>query len=172
MVEALIAEGMTPEEVEQYLVSEFAMTPADAALYVNTALYGSGDVELVADADLIPIDDTEALITAAIGGDDEDALEPLSDEREPRVITVQPIVHITMPEQPAPVIHVTMPEQPATVVNVDPVVIPAPEVTVNVEQPPAPEVTVNMPSPAPRRVEFQRDASGRIVGGEITEEDA
>jgi 2'-5' RNA ligase len=72
----------------------------------------------------------------------------------------------TMADLPAPIVNVTVPEP---VVNVTvPVTVPPSEPVVNVtaaEQEP-PIVNVHIEPPATRRIEFDRDARGRIVSAE------
>jgi len=104
-----------------------------------------------------------------------------------------PIVNVTVPKQDfSPTIHLDVPEQrpPDITVNVpkQEVVVNIPEqkppdITVNVprQEPPtvnvslptvnvaAPQVTVEVPAPKDRKVVFDRDSQGRIVGGKVEE---
>lgn len=52
MVEELIAEGRTPDEVVDFVMTNLGLSEADALLYVNTALGGTGDV-VMADVDAL-----------------------------------------------------------------------------------------------------------------------
>ena len=54
-----------------------------------------------------------------------------------------------------------------TVAAAEPIVIPAPEVTVQ-----SPNVEVVVERQPARKVEFERDAGGRIVSADITEEES
>lgn len=44
MVEEMIAEGMSPDEIVTVLEEQFGMTSGDAELLVDTALGGPGDL--------------------------------------------------------------------------------------------------------------------------------
>ncbi len=44
MVEEMIAEGMSPDEIVTELVDQFGMASGDAELLVDTALGGPGDL--------------------------------------------------------------------------------------------------------------------------------
>jgi len=76
--------------------------------------------------------------------------------------------------QRAPEIIVNVPEQAAPVVTVpEPLVVlqeqPAPVVNVNVPEQEPPVVNVHIEPPAPRRIEFDRDRRGKIVGAQEVE---
>ncbi len=43
MIEEMLAEGLTPAQIQQELVDGFGMTPGDAGLLIQTALGGPGD---------------------------------------------------------------------------------------------------------------------------------
>lgn len=64
----------------------------------------------------------------------------------------QPVIHVSVPEQPAPVVQVNVPGQPAPVINV------------KVPEQPAPHITVEMPEPRLMKTEIQRDRDGNITG--------
>lgn len=77
-------------------------------------------------------------------------------EAEMREVPVQPIIQVTVPEQPAPVVQVEVkvPEQQPPVVNVSLPEQPAPVVNVEVKQ----------PEPAPVNLVVERDWNGNIKG--------
>lgn len=73
-----------------------------------------------------------------------------------REVPVQPIIQVTVPEQPAPVVQVevNVPEQLPPVVNVSLPEQPAPVVNVDVKQ----------PEPEPVNLVVERDWNGNIKG--------
>lgn len=76
----------------------------------------------------------------------------------------QPVIHVSVPEQPGPVVHVAVPEQAAPVVQVNVPGQPAPVINVNVPEQPTPHITVEMPEPRRGVTEIQRDRDGNITG--------
>lgn len=87
-------------------------------------------------------------------------------------VPTNPVVHVHVPEQPAPIVNLSpileLPAAPAPVVNVDvhPAEWPAPIIEVNLPELPPPVVELSIEPSAPRRIEFDRDARGRIVSAE------
>lgn len=104
-----------------------------------------------------------------------------SAEKEVTQVT-QPIINITVPEQKIPVVNITnqLPEQQAPVVNVTNQIPqsaeqqpPVVNITNQIPEQPAPAVTVenNITLPTTeKKLTIQRDASGNMTGGLISEE--
>lgn len=157
------------------------------------------DVAVIADAwdwhEEDAPDDAEVAATVASTDDPEPVVPsdpvPVVAAAPAQQIVLQPQFTIVMPEYPkppdpivipAPVVtveapppaevNVTVEAPPPAEVNVtvaaaEPIVIPAPEVTVQ-----SPNVEVVVERQPARKVEFERDAGGRIVSADITEEES
>lgn len=157
------------------------------------------DVAVIADAwdwhEEDAPDDAEVAATVASTDEPEPVVPsdpvPVVAAAPAQQIVLQPQFTIVMPEYPkqpdpivipAPVVtveapppaevNVTVEAPPPAEVNVtvaaaEPIVIPAPEVTVQ-----SPNVEVVVERQPARKVEFERDAGGRIVSADITEEES
>jgi HK97 family phage portal protein len=86
------------------------------------------------------------------------------------VVHVSPEVRVDMPTQSAPEIVVNVPAQEPPVVNVD---VAAPNVQVDVAAPAVrvePQIHVEPAPSTEKRVKFQRNTAGNIIGAELTDE--